>query len=42
MLAAKHGHAKTVTVLLKKKADVDVRTERDYNCLMESIAGGHE
>ena len=42
MLAAKHGHAKCVTVLLERNADVEVRTERGYNCLMESIAEGHE
>ena len=42
MLAAKHGHAKCVTVLLERNADVDVRTEQGYNCFMESIAKGHE
>ena len=44
MLAAKNGHAKCVTVLLERNADVhlDVRTEQGYNCFMESIARGHE
>ena len=42
MLAAKHGHAKCVKVLLERNANVDVRSEQEYNCLMESIAEGHE
>ena len=42
MLAAKNGHAKCVSLLLEKRADVEVVSERDYNCLMESIDKEHK
>ena len=42
MLASKHGHDKCVTLLLEKGADIKVKSERGYNCLMESIKADHE
>ena len=42
MLASMFGHADCVTLLLKKKASVDVKSERNYNCLMEAIKAGHK
>ena len=42
MLASRHGHDKCVTLLLKKEADIGVKSERGYNCLMEAIKAGHE
>ena len=42
MLASKNGHAKCVTLLLEKNADIRVVSDRGYNCLMESIDEGHQ
>ena len=42
MLASISGHVKCVELLLEKKADVKVVSDRDYNCLMESIYRGHK
>ena len=42
MLASKNGHAECVSLLLGRKADISVVSDRDYNCLMESIDERHE
>ena len=42
MLASKFGHAECVTLLMKKGASVEVKSERNYNCLMEAIKAGHK
>ena len=42
ILASRYGHAKCVTLLLEKQADIGVKSERGYNCLMEAIKAGHE
>ena len=42
MLASKHGHAKCVQLLLEKEADIEVVSDRGYNCLMESIERGQK
>ena len=42
MLASKHGHAKCVQLLLEKEADIQVVSDRGYNCLMEAIERGHK
>ena len=42
MLACKYGHAKSVALLLEKNADIEVKTTRGYNCLMECISAGHK
>lgn len=42
MLASKNGHAKCVALLLENSADIEVTSERGYNCLMECINAGHE
>ena len=42
MLASKNGHAKCVTLLLEKEADIEVKSKCGYNCLMEAIKAGHE
>ena len=42
MLASQFGHADCVTLLLKKGASVDVKSDRDYNFLMEAIKAGQK
>ena len=42
MLASMYGHAECVTFLLEKEADIGVKSECGYNCLMEAIKAGHE
>ena len=42
MLASRNGHAKCVTLLLEKEADIGVKSECGYNCLMEAIKAGHK
>ena len=42
MLASMFGHADCVTLLPEKGASVDVKSDRDYNSLMEAIKAGHK
>ena len=42
ILASRFGHADCVTLLLEKGGSVDVKSDRDYNCLMEAIKAGQK
>ena len=44
MIASRFGQAKCVTLLLDKLSgpSLKVKSDRNYNCLMEAIKAGHE